>query len=174
MLPAFLRGVLFLFLACTVALFVFALTRPPRKDVDPLSLKSAPPFVLPLLSGGEVDSRTFLGKPILLNFWATWCSACKEEVEELKKIYVRLGSRIHLLGVAVRDEVPLLTSFVERYGVPFPIVLDSRGEVAIAYGITGVPETFLLNPEGVILKRWRGPVTFEEVEKVLHSYFPSL
>lgn len=140
---------------------------PPR---EPLLHKPAIPFELERLDQtGKITLKEFSGRILLLNFWASWCDACHEEARELNRIQEGLGAEVVILGVGIQDTRENLEEFARRYNFRFPLARDPEGELAVSYGVTGIPETFLIDGTGVIRYRWRGPISFEMVHKEIEE-----
>ena len=119
----------------------------------------APDRTLPLLDGGEGSLASFRGKPVVLNFWASWCDPCKDEAPEMEAAHERLrkaGGTV--LGVTVSDASPDSKAFMREYGLSFPSLRDVDGELAEDFATTGVPETFVIDREGRITAISRGQV----------------
>jgi len=143
-----------------VAAIVFAAlwaTGPPPEPIRPG--QPAPAFTLPLLADGRPAALSDLrGRIVLLNFWATWCKPCEDEMPAMERLYKELaGPGFEMLAVSVdagRDEVE---AFQKRLGVTFPILLDPAKRVSEAYQTYRFPETFLIDREGRILARYIGP-----------------
>jgi thiol-disulfide isomerase/thioredoxin len=119
----------------------------------------APPFALPSLAdGAPVALEDLRGRVVLVNFWATWCKPCEEEMPAMQNLYRALGKEgFALIAVAVdrsRDDV---VAFRERLGIDFPIVLDPAEKAAARYQTTGFPESILVDADGVIVERYIGP-----------------
>jgi cytochrome c biogenesis protein CcmG/thiol:disulfide interchange protein DsbE len=122
----------------------------------------APGFDLPLLDGeGRVSLAALEGKPVVLNFWASWCEPCKDEAPLLQAASERYGGEVHFLGVDAQDFRADARRFVERYGVTYTNVHDGRGSSIGRFGVTGFPETWFVDAEGRIVERIQGPVTEE-------------
>src|SRR5262245_60776831 len=119
----------------------------------------APTFQLPSLDGSAVDLATFRGKIVVVNFWATWCPPCVEEMPSLEKLHRTLGPEgLVVVGVSVDQDEGTLRSFVQKVGVTFPTLRDPGGHGPAAdYRTTGYPETFVLDPQGVLLDKYIGP-----------------
>ncbi len=112
----------------------------------------APQFTLTSLSGEKLSSSSFAGKVVLLNFWASWCGPCVEEMPALEALYTRLKGRGFLVvAVGMNDEEVKLKEFSERLGLSFPILVDKDGVVSDMYKVSGVPESFLLDKEGKLI-----------------------
>ena len=121
--------------------------------------KPAPDFSLDLLGGGTLKLSELKGKAVIINFWTTWCPECKDELPALEAFYRRYADQIVLLGINMRETEGLVRPFVERYGVTYPILLDRFERVSRAYQVTGVPETWLIAPDGTALAHYVGPLT---------------
>jgi len=134
--------------------------------------KPAPDFAVTGIGAHEGDSielGTLVadGKPLVINFWASWCTVCKEEARDLDQFWRRHRDQVGLLGIAVNDRPKDALRFAERYGMSYPLAMDPNGSVAIDYGMMGVPETYIVAGDGTIAKRFIGTVTAAELEKAL-------
>jgi peroxiredoxin len=125
----------------------------------------APPFTLPALEGGEVSLERLRGRVVLLNFWATWCKPCEDEMPAMQRLHRSLSGRpFELLAISVdagRDEV---AAFRERLGLDFPILLDPRKRVADSYQSFRFPESWLVDAEGRLVERYVGPREWDAPE----------
>lgn len=136
------------------------LGRDPHAMASPLVGRSAPPFSLPPVGGGDAVSLEGLrGQPVVVNFWASWCGPCFEEHATLVEAARRLAGDVRFVGVVYEDSEPGAASFLLRQGSSYPSVVDAAGRTAIAYGVYGVPETFFIDAEGRIVAKHLGPVT---------------
>jgi peroxiredoxin len=127
----------------------------------------APSLVITSLSGEKVSLDSLRGRPVLLNVWATWCLPCLEEIPELVKLHDRHGPEgLAVVGVSVDvgSAVDHVRSFVAQHEIPFAIWLDPDERVSQAFGVRGVPATFVLDREGRVLLRREGPITVEDAE----------
>ncbi|MFL5797868.1 MAG: TlpA family protein disulfide reductase [Actinomycetota bacterium] len=120
----------------------------PAVPVDRL----APGFTLPRLVGtGAISLDDLSGHPVVLTFWASWCSPCREEAPFLKAAWTAYGSEgVRFLGVDHRDARSAGLAYARRTAIPFPSVFDGRGELAGRYGLFGLPTTFVIRPDGRI------------------------
>ena len=130
--------------------------------------ESAPDFTLTGLSGEKVRLSDFRGKVILLNFWASWCPPCREEIPALVSLEKAMaGKDFRMLAVAIdkggRDAI---VEFLKREGVTLPVLLDPDGSVGKTYGITGVPETFVIDKKGTIRKKIIGPIDWSDISVI--------
>lgn len=113
----------------------------------------APDFTLDTLDGNQVTLSELRGRIVVINFWATWCLPCREETPALEKAYKQYkDSDAVILGVNLtnQDLVRDVESFVQEFGLTYPILLDREGSVGYLYQVNGLPTTFFLNREGVI------------------------
>lgn len=139
-----------------------------RAVPSPLIGKRAPDFTLPLLDfpTRSYGSRDLAGKPYLLNVFASWCFACRDEHPILMREGKRLG--IPLVGFDYKDEPADAKRWLAQYGNPYDIVIaDYPGKVAIDFGVTGAPETFLVDDQGIIVYKHISPITPEVIEREL-------
>ena len=142
-----------------IGLLLANLGRNPNQVESPLIGRPAPPFTMPPIGGGQPVSLAALrGRPVVINFWATWCVPCLEEHEVLARAARALGSEAQFLGVIYEDEEPRVRAFLSQRGSAYPSLLDPGGKVAIAYGVYGVPETFFIDGQGIISAKSVGPL----------------
>ena len=159
-------------LVLLAALVVVGVVRLTDDDPAPKTFASpermAPDVSAPGLSGGDVRMSAFGGRPVLVNFWATWCTPCKAEHPLLLAMKAE-GAEI--LGVLHKDQPDLARRLLVEDGDPFEAVaLDPTGDISMAFGISGVPETFLINAEGRIVKSLRGPLDPGKAEEFLEAW----
>lgn len=159
-----------------VVVFLFALqTGDPSKLPSALIGKAAPATQFAPLEGLVADGKAVpgftsvdlvTGKPIVVNFWASWCVPCAEEQPLLVELQKRTG--VQLYGVNYKDDPVAARRFLGRYGNPFTAVgVDDKGRGAIEWGVYGMPETFVLNGKGEIVFKHVGPVSPQSIEAKL-------
>ncbi len=143
-----------------VGFLAIGLTLKPRELPSPLIDKPAPAFALPLLAepAQKISNADLRGKVWVLNVWASWCVACREEhatLVEMAKLNL-----VPIYGLNYKDERGAALGWLERFGNPYVASLsDTEGLVGIDYGVYGVPETFVIDKAGVIRRKFIGPVT---------------
>jgi peroxiredoxin len=120
----------------------------------------APDFAFPGLDGKTVRLADYKGKVVFLNIWATWCPPCREEMPSMERLYKELkGQDFEILAVSIdASGTKAVATFVREYGLTFPVLLDPTGTTKSLYGTTGVPESFIINREGLIEQIMIGPM----------------
>jgi DsbE subfamily thiol:disulfide oxidoreductase len=130
----------------------------------------APNFTLNLLDGSTLAFSDLNGQIALLNFWATWCAPCEDELPDLQAIWDEYQNQgVTLVGVAVQEEKVEIQEMLSRLGVTYPQGIDPEERIAAAYGITGVPETFIIDSQGKLAYVHIGPVNAEELREELDT-----
>jgi len=124
----------------------------------------APDFSAPLLDGRKpIDFASYRGRVVLLNFWATWCKPCEDEMPAMERLYAALApAGFALLAISVDQSAPEVASFRDRLGLTFPILLDPDERISRAYQTTGYPESFLIDEKGRVLERYVGPREWDD------------
>jgi peroxiredoxin len=149
--------------------------RVPRHLAGKPRVGEAPPdFLLPNVDGNLVHLGSFKGKVIFLNFWATWCRPCIQEMPWMESIYQRLkGREFQMLAVSIDEQgKETVRPFMEKYSLTLPVLLDRDKKISALYGITGIPETFIINKQGVVDLKIIGPQRW--TEKKWYDYFDGL
>jgi cytochrome c biogenesis protein CcmG/thiol:disulfide interchange protein DsbE len=156
--------------AALVTVLYFALGKDPQHIDSPLVGEVAPDFALKAVGSGEtIDLARYRGKPVVLNFWATWCHPCWDEHPVLTENAQVMGDRVQFVGVVFQDDEKKIVDFLQQRGWAYPTLVDDRGKTAIAYGIGGVPETFFLDKHGRIVEKFVGPMTTESLQANLRK-----
>lgn len=132
----------------------------PNAVRSPIVNHPAPAFSLQDFQGRPVSLASLRGKPVVVNFWASWCPDCKDEHPVLMRAWRAYGSRVAFVGVDYQDHVSNARSFLHRYGNRWVELRDPSQQTAIDYGVYGVPETFFIDRHGVIRYKSLGPVTW--------------
>lgn len=133
----------------------------------------APDFTLETLTGETISLHELTGKRVILNFWATWCPPCREEMPEMEKVYKKFKNN-DVEIVAVNSTVGKETKekageFANKLGLTFKIPLDIKGEVIKQYQIYGLPTSFFIDADGVIRSIYYGPMNLEYMSKELEK-----
>lgn len=131
----------------------------------------APDFTLKTLDGESMKLSDFRGKKVIVNFWATWCPPCREEMPELQSYYKKHQDEdITVLGVdltSTEQNKSDVAPFVEKVGTTFPIVLDEKGDVAATYEVTGYPTSYFIDEQGVIQYKLVGAMNTDVIRKAV-------
>lgn len=148
-------------LACVAGLLGLLVWRLTHQEHAPRVGAAAPSFTLRRLDGGgSVSLASLRGKPVVLNFWASWCIPCKSEAKALEQAWTRYRSRgVVFVGVDFHDVTGDARRFVAAHDLTFPMVQDGSGDVTGRYGISQVPETYVLDRQGRVLSHLAGPIT---------------
>lgn len=148
--------------AALVVVFGVALKRAPEKQLVPSALigKLAPAYAMPdlLQPGAVVDSSSYQGRWVLLNVWGTWCVECRAEHAQL--LDIQSAGTVAVIGLNYKDDDDAARQWLQELGNPYAAVgVDKEGRVAIDYGVYGAPESFLINPQGIIVDKVVGVIT---------------
>ena len=163
-----LLTILFVFIAC-VFLIVFL-----REERD-LTLKSTEPiqpgleipnFTFPDINGREVSLSDHRGKVVLVNVWATWCPPCRQEMPSMQSLYEKFkGENFEILAVSIDSEGrEAVAPFMLKMNLTFPALLDPGETIRSLYGITGVPESFIIDKQGILVEKIIGPINWATPE----------
>lgn len=135
----------------------------------------APPFTLPLLGArGTASLAAYRGKPLVLNFWSSTCTACTAEMPALQAVAQSFGSQLAVVGVDVADPRASAAAFARRLGVTYPLLSDHGGSTAAAYTVGALPVTFVISPRGTIDARHQGALTAPQLSAVVQLDFTDL
>jgi cytochrome c biogenesis protein CcmG/thiol:disulfide interchange protein DsbE len=164
-----------------IALFAWGLSKDPGYIPSPLPGKDAPQFSLAVFAPGQpplnrvvgdsVRLGELRGQVVVLNFWASWCLACRDEHTTLSDVARRYAGRpVHFLGVLYNDQPAAGVQWIsEMGGQSYPSVNDPNARTAIDFGLYGVPETFFLDVDGRVAYKNTGPVTDQLVSRIVDS-----
>ena len=155
-------GILFVALLLYIGLFTNT-GKAPRFGLEG---KEAPDFELVTLKGKKVKLSDFKGKVVLLNFWATWCPPCREEMPIFKRVYRKYKEKgFEILAVSTDTDPRVVKRFVKEFGIEFPVLIDKEGKVMRLYQVQGLPTSFLIDREGRVVKVRLGE--YKEIERDL-------
>jgi cytochrome c biogenesis protein CcmG, thiol:disulfide interchange protein DsbE len=151
------------------------LTPAPHSGSDPLVGHAAPNFSLAMLRPNSRNSAlaltNFKGKPVVLNFWASWCDPCKEEAPLLESSWKQMqaqGKDIVFLGIEFQDSSNDGIRFLQLYSITYPAARDADGSVSIKYGLTSLPQTIFINRDGTVISREARELTAQVLSSNLH------
>lgn len=132
----------------------------------PVAGHPAPDFELNTLDGNTIRLSDFQGKPVVVNFWATWCPPCRAEFPDFQDAAVDNADSLVIIGInnTSADQRDNISPFLEEFGITFPIVLDEKGDVVEAYRVLGLPTTVFINSDGIINEVFTGPLNKAYIE----------
>ncbi len=165
-----------------ITVLAIGLKLDPNKIPAALLCKSAHNFQAKLFQGEDylpdgalasehvVELNRLKGKVVVLNFWASWCVSCRAEALDLEAYWQAHKEKgIVVLGIAVQDQEEDAKTFAASYGKKYILATDHTGRAALEYGVTGVPETYIINEEGIVIKKFTGPVTTQELNDLVEN-----
>jgi cytochrome c biogenesis protein CcmG, thiol:disulfide interchange protein DsbE len=130
----------------------------PDADVAAEEGALAPDFLLERLGEGELRLSDLRGRPVVVNFWATWCKPCRQEMPRLVEAYERYkGEGLEVVAVDLQEGRSIVGPFVEDFGIQFPVLIDRDGEVGDEYRLLGLPVTYFIDRDGVVRSVYTGP-----------------
>ena len=142
-------------------------TTAPTDATEPLLL--APDFVVYDENGNEVHLYDYIGKPIVLNFWASWCGPCKMEMPDFNERYLQLGDEIHFLMInmtdGARETISIASAFIAEQGYQFPVFYDTTGSAAMTYGAYSLPTTFFIDAQGHAIAQAVGAIDADTLQQ---------
>lgn len=136
--------------------------------------RAAPDFLLETLDGGQLRLSDQQGRPVLVNFWASWCTPCRKEMPEIVRAYdAQKANGLQVIGVDLQENGDVVRSFAQEFGMTFPIVMDRNGSVGDAWRlggpVQGMPSSYFIDARGVVQARVSGPLTAETLSQQLRS-----
>ena len=131
--------------------------------------RPAPDFELVNLSGEVVRLSDFKGRPVLINFWATWCGPCRLEMPAIQERYTQLSPRFEVLAVNFDESADKVEVFVDELGLTFPVLLDPGAKIQDLYRVRGYPTTYLVDANGNIQVHHVGFMTEEQLDRYLEQ-----
>lgn len=136
----------------------------------------APDFTVYDRKGNAVRLHDYIGKPIVLNFWASWCGPCQIEMPDFDEAYAELGGDIHFLMVNMtdgsRETVETASEFISEQGYSFPVFYDTESDAAATYGVYSLPTTFFIDAEGYGIAQAIGAINRETLQKGIDMILP--
>ncbi len=146
-----------------------------QEEEEP-ELTPAPDFTVYDKEGNEVHLSDFVGKPIVLNFWASWCSPCKSEMPDFNQAYLDYGEEVQFLMVNMtdgsRETVESASAFIEEQGYEFPVFYDTDYDAALTYGAYALPTTYFIDAEGYGVAWAQSALSAENLQKGLDMILP--
>ena len=152
-------------------------SQPPETEAaEETQPMTAPDFTVTDADGNEVNLSDFFGKPIVLNFWASWCGPCKMEMPDFDEAYTQQGEQIQFLMVNMtdgsRETLETAKSFVAESGFGFPVYYDTSYEAAMTYGVSSLPTTYFISAEGHLTAWAAGAIDMETLQRGIDMIHP--
>lgn len=152
---------------CIVGLLGYSLAQEGRA---PQPGEAVPVFQLTSLDGARISLDDYRGQVVVLNFFASWCPPCRDEARDLEQTWRKVQNQgVQFVGIAYKDTSSKVRAFLDEFQTTYPCALDLRSRTARAYGVTGVPETFVVDAEGRLVHHFVGPITEPELSLILEQ-----
>lgn len=133
--------------------------------------RTAPDFLLPTPDGGALRLSDLRGKPVLVNFWASWCTPCRQEMPVIVRAWDAGGGAFEVIAIDLQENVEQVRAFTREFGMRFPVAVDRTGSVAATWRIdgpvTGIPSSYFLDADGVVRARESGPMDAQTLARDL-------
>ena len=154
----------------TVSLEAAGVAAAPRSSAPP---KPAPAIEVTTLDGRTISLEALKGKVVLVDFWATWCPPCREEIPHFIQLYNTYAPKIEILGVAMDEEgEEVVAPFVKEHQIPYPIAIGTEALMDAFGGVRGLPTTFVVDPKGRIIRKYLGYQELEVFEQDIRALLP--
>ena len=155
----------FFILILFIFLYFNEKNKPADKGVGPKLGLYAPNFKTEYLNGSKFELYDLRGKPVILNFWATWCPPCVREMPNLQNFYDRYGDKVIVIGVNLGEKNKTIQNFIKKINVTFPIVLDKNKEIEEKYNLIIRPTTYFIDKNGIIVDKKLGELKKGDIEE---------
>ena len=148
-----------------LAIGVMGTTTATSRSGKELVGKKAPSFVAPKVGGQLVSLENYKNKPLVLNFWASWCPPCRDETPGMERIWRKYEDQgVVILGINVQDGEKEAERYISEFGITFSNALDLDGSITVDYGVTGLPVTFFIDNDSVVTGRWVGSISEDRLD----------
>lgn len=167
--PAWMAaGVIGLIVLGLLGYSLIGVTSDPPQIGDPV-----PDFQLTALDGSAMNLSEQQGNPVVVNFFASWCAPCRDEAADLEQTWRTYQNQgVQFFGIAYKDADSKAKAFLDEFGVSYPSTVDPSNRTARAYGLTGVPETFVIDQQGLLVRHFLGPITQAQLSQELERLLP--
>lgn len=144
-----------------------------KSDTIKLRRDAAPAFTLGSVERGEpeISLSDFAGKPVVLNFFGSWCAPCLRELPDLQAVYERYEGEVAFVGIAVEDTRSGAADILDKTGVTYPAAFDAESETVIDYAVRGMPTTVFISADGKLLERAEGALSESQLEAIIERLF---
>lgn len=141
----------------------------PEGTAATLAGETAPDFTFLGEQGHELRLSDYAGTPIVLNFWASWCPPCRMHLPHFQEAFERYGNEVKFIMINFDEPIDVARDYIDGAGYSFDIYFDAMREGATAYGVTGIPETFFIDADGIVTEGFLGPISYEVVARSIQT-----
>ena len=135
--------------------------------------RTAPDFTLTTFKGTTISLQDLRGKPVVINFWASWCPPCRIEAPLIERTWRAYKNRdLIFLGVNIQDRKEDALNYIRQFDITYPNGPDPTGEISIDYGVSGLPVTFFISSQGEVVRRWVGAVEKSVLISAIEEIMP--
>ena len=135
--------------------------------------RAAPGFTLTTFNGNTISLQDLRGKPVVINFWASWCPPCRVEASLIERMWRAYKNRgLIFLGVNIQDRKKDALNYIREFDITYPNGPDPTGEISIDYGVSGLPVTFFISSEGEVVRRWVGAIEKSVLISAIEEIMP--
>lgn len=135
----------------------------------PSTGQKAPDFTLKTTDGKTVTLSSALNKPVLLNFWATWCGPCVGEMPSLQRLHQEMGDQIQVIGIDLEESPSVVGAFIQQKNLTYTFLLDNTGNVGYTYRISAIPTSIAINKQGIITAHHVGSLSYDDIKKLAQT-----
>lgn len=170
------KGSAFIITALAAGLLLTGCKKAEETKADPPSVFGAPgaeqpkqaiPFSMKTFDGRDVSLQELKGKPVVVNFFASWCGPCQLEAPALRNAWKEYGDRVEFVAVAIDDSEEGARGFLKEFKIEFAAGLDSTGDIMKAYNIYGIPKTYMIDSTGLVVYEHSGVIMKEDLDKAI-------
>ncbi len=171
------KGIVLLTLISIAILTIFLFLRPQKTTKQAVEGNPIPDFILVDINNNKLNLSDLRGSVVFINFWATWCDSCIEEMPSMERLYRRLSENpnFKMATIIVKDDLNNANSFLKKNGYTFPVYQNPDESASRIFRITGVPETFILDKKGVLRAKsigpenWDSPQIFANIQELINE-----
>ncbi len=163
------KTTIIILLVIAAGLILFFVVRNQETKAPPVLVGlNAPELTVSDISGRNYSLSDLKGSVVFVNFWATWCQPCREEIPSVQALYNQFkeGTGFHMVTILYRDDYQRAMGYMKQNNYGFPVFLDNSGKTARSYGVTGVPETYVVDKKGILREKIIGPLDWSSPEAV--------
>ncbi len=162
------KGIILALILLSAALVIIFVPKSRERPQMAVVDFNAPEITINDSTGRTYNISELKGSVVFINFWATWCEPCREEMPSIQKLYNHFKNEkgFRMLTVLFRDDYQKALAYMKENNYEFPVLMDSNGKTATSYGITGVPETYIVNKKGILKEKVIGPADWSSPQAI--------